>query len=1660
MFYYKKEHLNRLLIFCVLALSCFVGKAQLNVDFTTDKEGGCSPLTISFTNTTTGASASATYSWDLGNGNTSTLKNPGATYRDEQTYTIILTVKDGAQTVSKSKQITVYKKPVVDFQPSATKGCVPLAVTFTSNSTAGDGTIKDYFWDYGDGSTQKTTAAITSHTYTAAQKSAVALTVTNIYGCFNTLQKPDLIDASPGITVSFTADKTVVCKTSDAVKFTNTSTGPSNITYAWDFGDGNTSTDKEPSYTYNQKGTFTVKLTVSSAAGCSQTITKTNYINVANFTSNFDVPALICQNISATFTNRSTPTPSGSTWQFNSSFFGYGTNSANYQFNIAGPYTIKLTNTFGTCQDVVTKDIVVKESPKLNGFIANMGGVCGAPVTVQFSDTSAAAVSWLWNFNWPYSSNTATTKNATYTYTSQGNYTAALTITDASGCSTTKTHTINATKPIVYINIVTSNGINPGSSSGCEGLTATFAANPANDITDYKWEFGDGGTSTAAQPQHTFTGSGTYSVKLSYTTVSGCKDVVYYNSVYVYKKPDVDFTSQQGTTICGNTPVTFTATSPTNNLGSNWLWLVNNQYVSSTSYNSQFVYQFTTDTTYTITLIASNSGCRDTVVKKDYIKVLPPFPKIQTVTNTCAGTRGQVTFKEASKKALQYSWDFGDGSAPVTYSTSQPSINHTYNNTGTYKVVLTTVNGQCSLRDSTTAYVLLKQAPQLSSTQTEVCGSDKLNIVLKNYEVNPYPTYYSYYSQYGITRIEYGDNTAFTGTTSSSSSYWTTPYQVTLQNLDNGKRDLRVITNSAYFNCLDTTNFITLKIKGPVAKLNIISNNVCYKTPIVFTDSSKGTNNIPIKKWEWNYGNGRTDTYTAVRNPISYVYQDPGQFNVTLKVTDDEGCSATTPSYTNYATVNGPKAMFSYSPASITPGSTVTFNNNTNNYNSYNTQYKWLFKDGTTSTNYTTTKFYPVTGTDTVRLIAVNPTNGCRDTAIQPIIIKNVNAAFTYTTSYVNNNSCPPVIVRFTNTSVNVVSVSWNFGDGSKADNQNFPSHTYYKPGVYNVTLYAKAPNGTIDSVVQSITVKGPYAILKADVLSGCGSQTVTLTAEVKNATSFTWDFGDGAIQQSSDTFSVHTYVTPGVYIPALILKDAGGCSATSEMTDKVIIDTLNVKMQRTPLHVCDSALVAFDATIKSLAVDKLQQTLSYQWNFGTGAAGDTADTKAASFLFSTPGRYPVSLKVTSPYGCYKEVIDTVEVFARAKGSIAGPAEICESSSATFTGSSNLNSTAITYAWNFNNGNSSPGQNPAAQLYNNAGTYQVQLVVNNNGCYDTSMHSLVVRAQPIINVSPKTATVCLGKSIQLTAGGGNTFSWSNTAGLSDYTVSHPIATPATNTKYIVEVTNAYGCKNKDTASIFVQGPITVKLPADTAVCNGNSVQLTATGAATYTWINNTIGLSNTTISNPIATPASATTYTVVGTDAFQCFTSTASVNVNVVPSPSVNAGADLTVQTGSVIKLKAQSSSDATKWSWTPADYLSCANCQSPSSAPRSDISYVVKAENQYGCTAYDTVNVKLVCAQSNVFIPTAFTPNKDLTNDVFYIKGSGVKMIKFLKIFNRSGYVVFEKTNFNIDDRSAGWDGKNNGYEVPPGAYVYITDMVCDTGEIFSYKGTVVVIR
>lgn len=1636
-----------------------LASAQLQANFTTDKNGGCSPITIVLTNTTTGASANATYKWDFGNGNTSTLPNAAATYIQEQAYNITLTVTDGSKTSSATKQVGVYKRPTVDFSFDVKKGCLPLPVNFTASATAGDGNVANYFWDFGDGNTLLTSTPQIQHVYNLSQNTSVGLTVTNSYGCYTSVEKK-AAQVLPFIQAVFNTDNKVLCKITDPVVFTNSSTGPGSLSYVWDFGDGKISTLVAPSHVYDQKGTYSIKLTVSNADGCTNTSIKENYINAKNYFSDFDIPPVICAYRDAVFFNKSTPIPDVINWKVDDFYECQACNWNDriiFRFDGALPHKIQLINSFGNCLDTVTKNITIQPLPDIKPFVVNMPAFCDVPITVNFKDTTKGVNSWLWNFDWTNDQPSSTLQNPAYTFSGIRGNQVRLTVTTPAGCSASEAEYVYTGPPMVSIGL-----INTQYANACDSVQVMFNAYTTDSIVTFNWDFKDGDYSTEAQPKHTFIKEGNFFVSLSYITKNGCKGTVVLDRIHVSKRHPFDFIAS-GTTICGNTPVTFNLI----NGSSSALWDFGDGYTNLSQYNNNIIHQYKKDSVYTVgAIIVDYYGlCPDTLIKKDYIKVLAPFPRISSALNTCDGARNVVTFADTSYKATGWDWDFGDGSPHFTSSTSQ-IITHAYAANGAYKVVLTNTAGQCSVRDSTKVYVLFKQHPVLSAPFASTCISDMKTISLAGMDTNPVPSPYFWYGNYyGLATMQYGDGTSivYNGYPFQNGT-WQNTVNWTVTRLDPTKNDIRVISTSAYFDCNDTTNFIPLKITGPKAGFKVVAGDPCFTRPVVLQDTSI-SDGAPIKTWEWDFGDGVIATENKGGTEY-HTYLAPDKYYVRLIVTDDNGCTDNTGYYfddypSHLVHPSGPKASFNYVPSNVTPNTPVTFINTTNTYvnNGSSTQYQWIFGDGTTSTEFSPTHTYANTGAYNVLLIANNTGGACKDTFLLLINVKLINTQFAFTKSYVSTSTCPPVIVHFTNTSSNAQSVSWDFGDGSIADNQNNPSHTYYTPGVFKITMYGLGYNGTRDTTVDSIVVRAPYAILKADKLSGCSPQTITLNATVKNASYITWDFADGTIKQTQDTFAVHQYATPGLYNPSLILLDSGGCYLTAKLADTIIIDALDVSLPHNK-HYCDAASVLFNPTIKSVAAESFNQSLIYHWNFGTGKPADTANIVRPTFNYNNPGRYLVSLRVTSPYGCSKQVTDSIIVAAGSTASIKGPTDICKGVSAIFTGQATNNISGIVWKWDFGNGTTSYVQNPLPIAFANTGAFNISLVVINDGCADTTLKVLAVHGNPVINATPQQAAVCLGNAVSLYAGGGTTYVWSPAAGLDNSSSATPVATPLQSTKYTVNVTNGFGCTNKDSLTITVVRPFTMQVPGDTEVCAGKSVQLYALGAASYSWINTTAGLSNTQISDPVAAPVTNTQYTVVGYDAAHCFTDTGAIRIKVHPLPVVTPRPDVETLAGTPVQLQAEGSADITNWSWQPTDYLSCSNCAAPVSTPFNPITYIVTGKTAKGCTASDTIVVKLTCAISNVYVPAVFSPNNDGKNDVFTIMGTGVRDIRWLRIFNRYGELVFEKRNSRVGERSAGWDGNLKGTPATAGTYVYMAELTCISGEIFPLKGTVILIR
>ena len=1495
---YRNNPVPLILCTCLMLLAHSL-KAQISVAFTPDKTAGCPPLFVSFTNNTTGASALATYTWNFGNGNTISTSDAvtpvSAVYTIGQPDTITLTVNDRGKTFSQSEIINVYKGPTVAFTVNDSIGCLPLTSVFASTATPGNGTISNYFWDFGDGNTLSTTSPTAGNTYNFSGTHSVTLTVTNSQGCTGSLVKPALITILPSVTAAFKADLTTLCSLNQGVLFHNNTTGPGRLSYIWDFGDGSGTGTDNPSHVYAKKGIYTVELTAVSSAGCSSKLVKNAYIDVVDFHADFTEMNSVCVGIPALFTDSSSPAPSGTpTWNFGDGLTGKGKNIS-HTFAAAGNYPVTLTDYFGHCVDSAVHTIYILPAPPAHPFLVQQQQACTTPIQVQFTDTTASAVSWAWNFT-GRPGDTSSLQDPIFSYKAVGVYHPVLKVINANGCTTMDTLTTAVQIPgtSAGIRIDTSLQASP---TICAIVTARLSAVSQDTLTQFNWSFGDGTTSTSDTPSHTYSTPGTYYISLNYVTNHGCSGTVTgLDSIMVYPKPIANFSALDTAPCSENTKERFVNQS---NKAAQYYWIWGD---GSAGINNQPVvyHQYDYSGNYTFTLIASSPGCvSDTAVKTQYL-ISGPNNYLQAA-NSCLENRDTVTFTDTTSNADKYIWNFGDGTPADSSILFVPQRVHKYSTPGKYAASLTIVYGACRYPEIDSVYVLPPQRPLLSSTGLALCGSGQLPIQITGLDTNYAAVGNNLGGYYHIAGWQYSD---FTTSVPGPDSSMKVQYTDSLTRLKPGEDSLRVILRSAFFGCYDTSNYIPVKISGPVAVFNVQS-HICYSSPVIFTDSSKGTGGVPIVQWIWNFG----DSATLIRFPADtvgkadtaiHLYAFPGNYIPTLTVIDANGCSSTTTSSDTTLTVVGPKADFYWNPVDIAPGSPVTFYNSS--FQAVGATFQWHFSsDGFNSTAPDSlSRTYPNITSDTVSLVAsIGGSGGCKDTLVQVVKILNLLVSFSSTTEYINSQNCPPMVAYFTSKTSNADSLHWDFGDSSTAENNPSPSHTYNTPGIYVVSLTGYSTNGLSIVYKDTLLVKGPYAVFQSSLYQGCIPVEDTLHAGANFVSTFIWDFGDGSVLTTKDTLATHTYIIPGIYTPILVLSDSTGCQTTYRLPLKLVMDTLHASIGPDTL-LCGPGSVAFKSRIFSPLVDTLNEVLTYHWNFGTGNAGDTANTGSPGFTYANPGNFQTRFQVSSPAGCQVTLSDSVRIIP---------------------------------------------------------------------------------------------------------------------------------------------------------------PIALKYPQEAYACQGKSIPLTVQGADFYDWIGDST-LTDINGGSAVSKPDSVSHYTIIATDSSHCFTDTAHITVANEPYPTVNLPSSLVAVAGKPIPLEPTVSSNVSTYDWSPADYLSCTNCASPVSLPVSPITYMLTVATQYGCTASDTISIKLLCSEGAVHVPSEFTPNNDGINDWFYPIVKGIKLIRHFQVYDRWGMIVFDRENLPINDGNSGWDGTKNGKICPVGGYVYMMEFMCETGEIFSLKGTVILAR
>lgn len=1127
-----------LLSFSLLILIVATGHAQ-QAQFSADVVSGCAPLTVKFTDHSTGGATS--WKWDFGNSNTSDLQDPGAIYSSAGTYTVKLTINNGADIETKIGFITVYANPKADFTFDKNTGCAPLPVTFTDKSTPGSGAITQWLWVFGDGGTD--TRSNPQHTYEVSGPKTIALKVTNQYGCENTGVKTSAIQVL-GPKVTFTADNSVFCQVPATVTFNNTSTGDAPLTYSWNFGDGKTSTQKSPSKTFTDDGVFTTTLIVTDKNKC--TSQGTMQIN-AGGEDGLSIQASaskICIGQPVTFVAQTTTVGDIITsyeWNFGDTTFSTAASpTTSYQHARNHVVTLKAQIQGRTCKSIVTIPVEVIPNP-----VPTFTYTSDCNYKVTFTSTSKNASKVFWELS---NGLTFTQPTFSFTYPAPGSYSVRLTAFNELDCSITVEKVIQVIgKPIAAFTPNTEQSCTEPSLSGCVPFTIQFKneSAPTSGLT-YKWNFGDNSSSTTKSPGHTYKKVGNFTVSLDVKNSAGCTGRVTAKVVVSNITPVAKFTLSKKS-VCEYETVNFTDQSTSANF---WCWDFGDGATSTAQHPS---HSYDKPGTYTVTLTAKNGGCSNTFQIVNAVTVKNPLVEFKIAKNCLDPYAVQLINTSANYTSLL--WDFGDGQ-----TTSSNVSKHIYADTGQYIIKLTGVNTatQCTV-----------------TVQTSV----DINDLDVDFEIdNPKPcrdadvTFTDKSASAVKWEWDFG-NTQYTSDQDAITKYHQGgQFTATLRAYD---ADGCSATKSVTVNVLD--------IDG---KFNFTGASTCSNLTAKFSDQS--TASPAVNGWHWDFGDGQTSTQ---KDP-THVYQALGSYPITLTLTNDNG----TCSFIQYGAVNFtvPGPAFISDKQGLCLNSPVQFINQTVN----GVTYAWDFGNGETSAAGSPQMAYTATGEYDITLKATDQF-GCEKTVIkqQYISVTKPTAGFDDTKQSVE---CPPLVATFVDQSVgSIAKWEWDLGDGQTSTLQT-PNCVYARPGDFDVTLVVTDVNGCTDTKVapKVVSVGGPYGTFEVTEASRfCLYDTAIFAAQTTNAITHRWDFGDGNVVDMTENNARHRYDRTGAIQISLVLIDVNGCQVLAEGSRQVVVqDTTTIDMIYSPCIFAGEETY-FEATPQ-------QDGMTYSWTVDGYAAG------------------------------------------------------------------------------------------------------------------------------------------------------------------------------------------------------------------------------------------------------------------------------------------------------------------------------------------------------------------------------------------------------------------------------------------------------------------------
>lgn len=731
-------------------------------------------------------------------------------------------------------------------------------------------------------------------------------------------------------------------------------------------------------------------------------------------------------------------------------------------------------------------------------------------------------------------------------------------------------------------------------------------------------------------------------------------------------------------------------------------------------------------------------------------------------------TEGCVPFQvhftdQSSNSPTSWNWSFPGGS-PATSTAQNPTI--TYNNPGVYDVSLTASNSHGSNMTTQQDFIIVGDDP-LADFDYSI---DELFVDFENLSEDA--TSYIW---------DFGDG---------NNSTQTNPIHEYAQD---GVYD---VTLTAVNDC--GTDIITIEIEIltlPFADFDADPTEGCEPLEVEFYNYSSPNSNSFL----WSFPGGSPPTSTAFEPVI--VYETPGTYSVTLTAINDAGQDVSI--LTNFITILAqPLATFTYEA----DGLEATFSST----GSIGDTYNWNFGDGNVSSQPNPVHIYAEGGAYTVTLTVTNDC-GTDVHSAQVIISSAPVAQFTAEVT----SGCAPLVVQYENLSVGeIISYNWIFQGGSPATSTNpNPLVTYNNPGVFDVTLTVTNSVGNDVQFNDNFITVHPLPVSGFDYI--INGMQVTFTNESSNATSWTWNFGDGLF--SDDENPVHTYLTDGVYTVTLV--STGVCGSDTS-TSQVIIQSVPVADFSFQQNAdCVPATVQFTNQSSS-------NVTAFKWTF-EGGSPMTSTQANPLVTYNIAGTYDVQLIVFAPAGN-----DTLNMPSIINVGVGPNADFLFSNNGTDVEFENLSSNANSFEWLFGDGQTSTETHPF-HSYQDYGTYTIFLIAVNDCGNDTMSVVIELGTVPNASFTSNVQNGCAPFEVQfIDQSQNNPTSWLwmfEGGNPSTSTLQHPVVVYETPGSYsaTLQVTNSEG-----TDVLMLSDVIHVANPPDASfdiTIDGNLVSLSYEG---------------------------------------------------------------------------------------------------------------------------------------------------------------------------------------------------------------------------------------